>query len=125
MNKRNLVIAGGAAALSLALIALPGTPAETQEQKDARIARLQRQIEELKAQLAGPRAFVVEDEPIGQLQQPPRIETDELNFVMDGEGSSWLGVETREVTADVAKELKLPGEHGVVLGKIIPDGPAA
>src|ERR1700730_10639943 len=125
MNKRNLVIAGGAAALSLALIALPGTSAKTQDPQDSRIARLEQQIEELKAQLADSRTFEVEDEPIGELQAPPGVETDELNFVIDGEGSSWLGVETREVTADVAKELKLPAEHGVVLGKIIPDGPAA
>ena len=41
------------------------------------------------------------------------------------EGGSWLGVETREVTSDNAKELKLPGERGVVLGRIAPDSPAS
>jgi S1-C subfamily serine protease len=41
------------------------------------------------------------------------------------EGGSWLGVETREVTSDNAKELKLPSERGVVLGRIAPDSPAS
>jgi serine protease Do len=45
--------------------------------------------------------------------------------MIDDEGSSWLGVETHEVTADNAKELKLPAERGVLLGKIAPDSPAA
>jgi serine protease Do len=41
-----------------------------------------------------------------------------------GEGS-WLGVETNEVTSERAKELKLPAERGVVLGKIMDDSPAS
>jgi len=48
-----------------------------------------------------------------------------MSFVMDDEGSSWLGVETHEITTDNAKELKLPAERGVLLGKIAPDSPAA
>jgi len=39
--------------------------------------------------------------------------------------SHWLGVETHEVTSDKAKELRLSAERGVVLGKIVPDSPAA
>ena len=31
----------------------------------------------------------------------------------DDDGPSWLGVETREVSADKVKELKLPAERGV------------
>ena len=41
------------------------------------------------------------------------------------EGGSWLGVETREVTSANAKELKLPSERGVALGRIAPDSPAS
>src|SRR5712692_10169352 len=55
----------------------------------------------------------------------PGIETDDLNIVIGDDGSSWLGVETHEVTADKAKELKLSAERGVFLGKIVPDSPAA
>jgi len=49
----------------------------------------------------------------------------DFNLMWGEEGGSWLGVETREVTSDNAKELKLPGERGVVLGRIAPDSPAS
>jgi len=60
-----------------------------------------------------------------ELQGEPVIEQDDVRILMDGDGTGWLGVETHEVTADKAKELKLPAERGVVLGKIVPDSPAA
>src|SRR4029077_19086524 len=41
------------------------------------------------------------------------------------EGPSWLGVETQEVTSGTAKELKLPAERGVVIGRVTEDSPAA
>jgi serine protease Do len=49
----------------------------------------------------------------------------DFNVMVGEEGGSWLGVETREVTGDNAKELKLPSERGVVLGRIAPDSPAS
>ena len=49
----------------------------------------------------------------------------DFNVVYGEEGGSWLGVETSEVTSDTAKELKLPTERGVVLGRIAPDSPAS
>jgi predicted metalloprotease with PDZ domain len=49
----------------------------------------------------------------------------DFNVMFGEEGGSWLGVETREVTSDNAKELKLPGERGVVLGRIAPESPAS
>src|SRR5271163_5206379 len=45
--------------------------------------------------------------------------------VLGDEGASWLGVESEEVTADKAKELKLPAERGVLLERIVPDSPAS
>ncbi len=46
--------------------------------------------------------------------------------IFDGEeGPSWLGVETHEVTAENAKELKLPAERGVVVAGVTKDSPAA
>jgi serine protease Do len=48
-----------------------------------------------------------------------------VTIFMDGDGSGWLGVETQEVTTEKARELKLSAERGVILGKIIPDSPAA
>jgi serine protease Do len=124
MNKRNLILAGGAAAFSLALIALPGTSAKAQTSQDPVIARLQQQIAELKAQQAAEGTLLREEPNLLELQEP-LIEKDDVTILMDGDGSGWLGVETQEVTADKAKELKLPAERGVVLGKVIPDSPAA
>jgi serine protease Do len=49
----------------------------------------------------------------------------DFNVMFGEEGGSWLGVETREVTSDNAKEFKLPNERGVVLGRIAPDSPAS
>jgi serine protease Do len=123
MNKRNLLIAGGAVAFSVALIALPGTSAQTQSPQDRVIARLQQEIAELKAQQAAEGTLAGQDPEILELQEP-LIEKDDVTIFM-GDGSGWLGVETQEVTTEKAKELKLSAERGVVLGKIIPDSPAA
>ena len=123
MNKRNLLIAGGAAAFSLVLIALPGSSAKPQSPQDRVIARLQQEIAELKAQQA--EGTLVRQDPENFEMQEPLIEKDDVTIFMDGDGSGWLGVETQEVTTEKAKELKLSAERGVVLGKIIPDSPAA
>ncbi len=146
MNKRNLLTIGGAAALGLALVALPASSAGPQRPDDSKIARLQQKIEELQAKLQAElesrpdqvveladadeledaaQAVIVENQDPTKIEVLPGIETDDLNIVIGGDGSSWLGVETHEVTADKAKELKLSAERGVVLGKIVPDSPAA
>jgi len=146
MNKRNLLTIGGAAALGLALIALPASSANPQKRDDSTIARLQHRIDELEAKLqaqiesrqdqqavfAGVDTLdepigdvVVVDQDPGQIELQPKIEMNDMNILIGDDGSSWLGVETHEVTADKAKELKLSAERGVVLGKIVPDSPAA
>ena len=124
MNKRNLLIAGGATALSLALMALPGASAKAQSPQDRVIARLQQQIDELKAQRSDEGMLAPEAQDLLELQEPV-IQKDDVTIFVDGDGTGWLGVETQEVTAEKAKELKLSAERGVVLGKIIPDSPAA
>jgi C-terminal processing protease CtpA/Prc len=146
MNKRNLLTIGGVAALGLALVALPASSASAQKPNDSAIARLQQRIDELEAklqaqmdsrpdqkiELADADELADSDQPvIAESQDPtrievlPNIETDDQNIVIADDGSSWLGVETHEVTPDKAKELKLSAERGVVLGKIVPDSPAA
>ena len=40
-------------------------------------------------------------------------------------GSGWMGVEIEEITADKAKELKLPADRGVLLTDVEQDSPAA
>jgi hypothetical protein len=146
MNKRNLFAFGGAATLGLALIAMPATSAKPQRADDPRIARLEQRIAELEAKLqvqidnlTNPEAKVVDggelEESAGALvadgdalqkvELLPDFNDQEINVLMDGDGSSWLGVELHEVTSDTAKDLKLSAERGVVLGKIVPDSPAA
>src|SRR5258705_2167655 len=145
MNKRNLLTIGGAAALGLALIALPASSANPQKRNDSTIARLQHRIDELEAKLqaqiesrqdqqavfAGvdtldePIGDVVVHQDPGQIELQPKIEMNDMNILIGDDGSSWLGVETHEVTSDKAKELKLSAERGVVLGKVVADSPAA
>jgi len=146
MNKRNLLTLGGTAVLGLALVALPARSAGPQKPSDSTIARLQQRIDELEAKLQAQldsradlkialseadeledsdRAVIVENQDPMRIEVLPNIETDDQNILIGDDGSSWLGVETHEVTSDKAKELKLSAEHGVVLGKIVPDSPAA
>jgi serine protease Do len=146
MTKRNLLIAVGTAALGISLAALPGLSKEPQAtpQQDS-VAALKREIAELKAKLAaaqqveelqapeigaqieeGPEIFVDREifnieEP--QAPEPPSART--MVMTLDGEGGSWLGVETQEVSAEKAKELKLTHEHGALIGKVLSDSPAA
>src|SRR6202158_4008864 len=146
MNKRNLLTIGGLAALGRVLFARPASSARTQKTDASTIARLQQRIDELEAKLqaqlesgqnrvaeladtdaleeSGQTVMIERQEPT-QIEVLPGIETDDRNIVFGDDGSSWLGVETHEVTAGKAKELKLSAERGVVLGKIVPDSPAA
>src|SRR5215831_9040875 len=148
MNKRNLLITGGVAALSLALIALPAPPANSQtpcpdESVTARLAERLAQLQAklqgrqddlgklagLRANLASEMALAQHRQAIEQLEAFPALAGDDdqdgVSVLLDAEGSSWLGVELHEVTSDTAKELKLPAERGVVLSSIVPDSPAA
>jgi len=104
MKNRTLLIAGGAAALSLALIALPSSSAPSHSPSA--------QSQEAPAPPQEPA-----DQELSRLQN--------LLISLDGESGSWLGVETQEVSPENVKEWKLPAERGVVIGKVLPDSPAA
>ena len=148
MRKRNLFLGCGAVALGLALIAMPNAPAAPQDSPDARLAQMERRIDELQTRLAerlaGEQARIATLGRDRALQSAMRVayqtaqerERDKMEtmeapdgadtmVLLGDEGSSWLGVESQEVTADKAKELKLPAERGVLLGRIVPDSPAA
>jgi len=147
MTKRNLFMGGGAVVLGLALIALPGPSANSQESADQKMARLEERLAETQACLAERLASAQErlaervQERVSQASvraaveaaqgQERRIEVlpepgDEDTMVMLGdEGPSWLGVESLEISSEKAKELKLPAERGVLLERIVPDSPAA
>ena len=146
MNKRNLLTLGAAAALGLVLVALPASSARLQKQDDATVARLQKKIAKLEAELQAreesqkvrvedladadaieesARVLALQDQDLPKVAPLPGVEDHEFNIMIGDDGSSWLGVETHEVTADKAKEMKLSAERGVLLGKIVPDSPAA
>jgi len=99
MNKNIFVSVAGIAVLGVALAALPShsSPGQVPAPRDDRSDEKQ------------------------QVIRAPEARDFEFSF---GEGS-WLGVETNEVTGEKAKELKLPAERGVVLGKIMDDSPAS
>lgn len=104
MNKTNLWVTSGAAALGVGLIALPSPSKSFQD----------------------PQAAPTPRPEILMAPVPPDVE-EGLNFVtaFGDESGSWLGVETREVSPDKVKELKLPAERGVLVGKVLEDSPAA
>jgi serine protease Do len=111
MSKRTFWISMGAGALSVALIALPGISAKRQEVGPATLAQLQERLQELQS--------YVSDEAPGSLPGQEDLQ------VVTNTGGGWLGVGVSEITADKAKQLKLPAERGALLGKIIPDSPAS
>jgi membrane-associated protease RseP (regulator of RpoE activity) len=121
MKKNIWLIAGGLAALGLGLVALPGRSSTLQDQYDS--ARL--------AQEEAARSLALAQSELQKVQALPGQEFDrgqefdKVTVLVDDEGPSWLGVETHEVTSGNAKELKLPAERGVVVGRITPDSPAA
>jgi len=151
MMKRTLLVALGIAALGISLIALPARTAQPQSSQDNSVASLKREIAELKARLAaaqeeqefsapviaeapevGPeieieRRLIDMQEPEGPVTPAPPSAPSARRFVMSlaGDGGSWLGVETQEVTSEKAKSLKLSPDHGALIGKVLPDSPAS
>ena len=145
MTKRNLLIAIGTVTLGISLAALPGLSKSTEPQQDDSVAALKREIAELKARLAaaqelqelpapvmveGPEIFVDRDRDpemfdIETQEAPQADKLRQMVISLDGQGGSWLGVETQEVTAEKAKELKFSNEHGALIGKVLADSPAA
>ncbi len=100
MNKQNICLSLGLAGFAITLAALPGSSARPQDPHNAAATKLQ---------------------DVYSLQSP---EDEDIQVVVDN-GGSWLGVQTHEVTAENVKQLKLPAERGALVGKIIPDSPAA
>jgi len=137
MKTRLILIAGGVAGLSAAVLTMPirSVNAATHENQEAgtrvRVERLPKVVELQKIQIDDEPLFVEEDEASvleeGLSQGKQVIDADIQHItIFDGdEGPSWLGVEAREVTPENAKDLKLPAERGVLIGAVTPDSPAA
>lgn len=136
MRKNILWVSGSVAALGIALLALPSRSAALQEQDDTspevKVEKLPKVRELQRIQIDGDRVL---QEVMPALEQSEGVlagmqvladpEIDQIAIFDGEEGPSWLGVETQEVTADNAKELKLPAERGVVVAEVTKDSPAA
>ncbi len=129
MNKTLLLTSLGLAALSISLIAMPGSSAPMQDCDNSAIATLAAKLQQLEA------ARAVETSPaiasaqeisdkVIQLEDDPNETQGDVQVFLGGDGS-WLGVETSEVTQQNTKDLKLPAERGALVGKVLPDSPAA
>lgn len=124
MNTKHLLMSVGGGVLTVGLIALPGSSSRKPDPTGAQAA-----------QQSGTQAEGTE-ESSGQVPQLHRaLHNLQLAQVVGGDGddvqvfvdarSAWLGAGISEVTPDRVKEFKLPAERGVVLGKIVPESPAA
>lgn len=151
MNNRNMWTSGGVAALGLLLVAVPGPSRTMRTQDEAISARLQHMQERLAnlqekvqaklfssqeeisrraaafAQEVAPRAKQRAEEALAEIDELPDMAEIENIAVLSSsdDSASWLGVETGEVSADKAKELKLTAERGVLISRVTPDSPAA
>ncbi|HTQ98123.1 MAG TPA: PDZ domain-containing protein, partial [Candidatus Acidoferrum sp.] len=110
MNAKQTFLALGFSAMTVGLIALPGSSVRQPEPQEQGSPEARKQI--------------VLDNPQHAKTVMSRDGDDDFQvFVTSGGG--WLGAGISEVSADKVKELKLQAERGVVLGKIVPESPAA
>ena len=130
MNTKLLLTCLGLGALSIPLIALPGSSARPQGCDGSALARVQAKLHQLQT------VHAVEASPVAVSEQEAadtvmqNIDDDPMEppgdvQILIGSDGSWLGVETSEVTQQKVKELKLPAERGAMVGKVVPDSPAA
>lgn len=137
MSQRQMWTSLGLGALSILLIALPGSSKQTKESsKSSRVTQ-----ESSQSQIRVNPNLVIQTDPLDneiyvlvndledrdtlvQESDDPKNPDDDLQIFM-GSGGGWLGVGVSEVSADKMKTLRLSEERGALLGKIVPDSPAA
>jgi serine protease Do len=114
MKKNILWVSGGTAVLSIALLATarPSTAVQERQEKSTTV-----RVERIPLEQS--------EDTWTKLKTLTDPETQQITVFDGDEGPSWLGVETREVTAEKAKELKLPAERGVVVAEVMKDSPAS
>jgi serine protease Do len=142
MIQRQMWTSLGLGALSIVLIALPGSSNQTRESSKSSRATQASTQEISQSQVQVSPNLVIQTDPLDndvyvlvndlgdadtlvrQFDDPK--DSDDENFqIFMGSGGGWLGVGVSEVSADKMKALKLPEERGALLGKIVPDSPAA
>jgi C-terminal processing protease CtpA/Prc len=129
MNKKLLLRSLGLGALSIILLALPGSSARMQDCDNSTVAALAAKLQQLEAAQAveaSPAILSAQEisDKVMQLEDDPNEAQGDVQVFLGTDGS-WLGVETSEVTQQKAKDLKLPAERGAVVGKVLTDSPAA
>jgi serine protease Do len=124
MNKRNIFIGVALATLGVGLITLPSRSA-TRPSAQEDVSRLEEKLEKLQSKIDSIAAGKAYQAALERLQEVEQSPDDQFTMVIGEEEASWLGVETREVSSEFAKEHKLPAERGVVVGKVVSDSPAA
>lgn len=85
-------------------------------------------LDALTANLANLQSDELAKEAVSLTQEKKRvieITPDSQEAWTSDDNSGWLGIEISEVSADKAKELKLSETHGVVVGSVETDSPAA
>jgi serine protease Do len=119
-----------ASALGITLIALPGASAGKQEANQNSMNELRLNLAELTSQAKKLQAQVARD--VQKIRTQGFVDGEELSLsddedihVLLGSNGGWLGIGVGEVNPDKVKELKLPGERGVLVGKVVADSPAA
>lgn len=143
MNQRSMWTMVGLSALSIALVALPGSSSQKQEPANTtpptpnsseedftaqpmQSAEFAERLASVKTRVAALANELQEVNPKVKVEiDDPKIIDDEDAQVFLSSESGWLGVGVSEVSADKKKELKLPEERGAVLGTVVPDSPAA
>src|SRR5258708_32755615 len=142
MNQRQMWTSFGLGALSIALIALPGSSSQTKETVKAGRAAQCASQEVSQSQIQVNPHVVIQTHPLDnepyvlvnevgdsdarvqEFDDPKLADDDNLQIFM-GSGGGWLGVGVSEVSADKMNASKLSEERGALLGKIAPDSPAA
>jgi serine protease Do len=124
MNRKQVLIAVGLGALTVTLVALPGSSARRQ---DPASQPGQRSFHDQAQGVAGQVAQLEQALDNLKLAQSVSVDGDDdggMQVFVTSDGG-WLGARITEVTPDTVKQDKLPAERGVLLGKIVPDSPAA
>jgi len=142
MIQRQMWTSLGFGALSIFLIALPGASNQTKESSKSagssqsatqEISKTRVRVipdMEIQAEPVDDDVYVVvndledRDTLVREFDDPKNPHDDNFQILM-GSGGGWLGVGVSEVSAEKVKSLKLPEERGTLLGKIVPDSPAA
>lgn len=129
MNHRHMWTIVGLGALSIPLIALPGISRQKEQDCTAASATQNQKsnCSQEKRQHSEVLNLISDDGGDANLQViDDGNDADDGNFqFFMGSGGGWLGVGVSEVSTAKAKDLKLPEERGAILGRIIPDSPAA